>query len=156
VLTQVNTAVLRCGQRTFCTALYCELVPHADGVQFKVAAGGHPLPIVQRAHGKSETFGEPGTLLGLFEESRSTTSSTVLMPDDFVVLYTDGVTDLPPPHALTPDDVCDIIDESLADAATADELAAALGRALEERIPFAERDDDIALLVLRVVAARPA
>jgi PAS domain S-box-containing protein len=154
VLAQLNTAVLRCGQRTFCTALYCELAPEPDGVRFAVAAGGHPLPVVQRAHGKCETFGEPGTLLGLFEDSRSTTTSTVLLPDDFVVLYTDGVTDLPPPNALTPEDVCEIIDDALISATTADELAAGLGRALEERIPFAERDDDIALLVLRIVAAQ--
>ena len=120
-----------------------------------LAAGGHPLPIVRRSFGKCETFGEPGTLLGLFEESHSTTTSTVLLPDDFV-LYTDGVTDLPPPNALIPEDVCELINDAMAHATTADELAAALGLALEERIPFAERDDDIALLVLRVVGTPPA
>src|SRR6185295_13451981 len=97
VLSQVNTAILRCGQRTFCTALYCELVPESAGVRFSVAAGGHPLPLVRRADGKCETFGEPGTLLGMLPDSRSVTESTVLYPEDLVVLYTDGVTDLAPP-----------------------------------------------------------
>ncbi len=150
VLAQLNTAVLRCGQRTFCTALYCELVPEPGGVRVSVAAGGHPLPIVRRSYGKCESFGEPGTLLGLFEDTRSSTTSMMLLPDDFVVLYTDGVTDLPPPHALAPEEVCQLIDEAVPTRATADELAAALGEALGSRVPFAERDDDIAVLVLRV------
>src|SRR5262249_51166734 len=71
VLSNLNNAVLQCGQRTFCTALYCELVPHDEGVRFRVAVGGHPLPLRREPHGKCETFGEPGTLLGLIEPSRS-------------------------------------------------------------------------------------
>ncbi len=152
VLSQLNTAVRRCGQRTFCTALYCELMPSSEGVHLSVAAGGHPLPIVRRAQGKCETFGEPGTLLGLFDATRSTTVSSVLGPDDVVVLYTDGVTDLAPPNALAPEDVCEILDDASSSAVNADEIAAGLGRLLEQRVPFTKRNDDIALLVLRVVS----
>jgi len=66
-------------------------------------------------------------------------------------MYTDGVTDLPPPHALAPEEVCEIVDEAAKAASSADEVAAYLGHALEARLPFTMRNDDIALLVLRIL-----
>jgi PAS domain S-box-containing protein len=64
VLRNVNTAVLRSGQITFCTAVYGTLAHAPDGFTFEMASGGHPLPIVHRAGGGTETLGQPGTLLG--------------------------------------------------------------------------------------------
>jgi len=150
VLRQLNHAIRRSGRRTFCTALFCTLRPSADGAQLAVAAGGHPPPVVVRADASCETVGEPGTLLGVFDESHSTTITTELERGDVVVLYTDGITDVRPPHDLSPHDMQDMIAKAAADAATAEAVATNLGVLIDRELPFAVRDDDIALLVLKV------
>jgi serine phosphatase RsbU (regulator of sigma subunit) len=150
VLRQLNHAIQRSGRETFCTALYCTLSPSADGFQLTVTAGGHPLPIVRRADGRIETIGEPGTLLGAMLNSRSTTTSTELRADETIVLYTDGITDVRPPHGLSPQDMEAMIGESATRGHTADRIASELGLAVDRHLSFAERDDDIAILVLKV------
>ncbi len=152
VLGQLNYAVLRSGKRTFCTALFCTLRPTPAGYRFTVTAGGHPLPVIVRADGRSETFGTPGSLLGLFGESRSTTVSTDLKVGDTVMLYTDGITDLRPPHDLSPDDVEDIVRRAAGPAVSADEVAANLGTEFDTRLAFTARNDDIALLVVKITS----
>jgi PAS domain S-box-containing protein len=150
VLRQLNHAIRRSGRQTFCTALYCTLMPTTAGFRFTVAAGGHPLPIVHRADGTSETFGEPGTLLGVTVDSRSTTVSKELLPGDTVMLYTDGITDVRPPHGLTPEDMEDMVDRAASSDAGAEIIASALGLAIDRHLSFADRNDDIAMLVLKV------
>ncbi len=149
VLRQLNHAVRRSGRQTFCTALYGALIKTDKGFRLTVAAGGHPLPIVHRADGHCETIGIPGTVLGGVAESRSTTVSTELDSGDIAVFYTDGVTDVRPPHDLTPD----ALEELVAHAAigtTAEEVITNLGYRIDARLPFTQRNDDIALLVLKV------
>jgi serine phosphatase RsbU (regulator of sigma subunit) len=150
VLSQLNHAVRQTGRDTFVTALYCTLTPTPHGFRFTVTAGGHPLPVILRGDGTCETFGEPGTLLGAFDESHSTTTSTELVPGDNVVLYTDGITDLPPPHDLTPNDMETLIQCAAAPGATAEATATNLGVEIDKRLPFTARNDDIALIVLKV------
>lgn len=150
VLRQLNHAVQQSGRHTFCTALYCTLVPAPHGWRLTVTAGGHPLPIVRRTDGQSETIGEPGSLLGIFTESRSSTHSTDLRPGDIAMLYTDGITDVRPPHDLTPQDMEHMIRQAAAHATTAEAIATNLGVLIDAKLPFTDRDDDIALLVLSV------
>jgi PAS domain S-box-containing protein len=150
VLRQLNHAIRRSERQTFCTALYCTLTPKADQFQLTVTAGGHPLPIVHRNDGSTETIGEPGTLLGVTIGSRSTTRSTNLGPGDTFVLYTDGITDVRPPHDLTPQHMETMVSRAAANTPTAEKVAANLGRAIDEQLSFTARDDDIALLVLSV------
>ena len=150
VLRQLNHAVHQSGRHTFCTALFCTLAKSSSGFRFTVAAGGHPLPVVHRANGHCETVGEPGTLLGGLVESRSTTVATDLRPGDTVVLYTDGITDVRPPHGLTERAVEALVEVAATDATTADDIATNLGIQIDAVLPFSRRDDDIALLVLRV------
>jgi PAS domain S-box-containing protein len=151
VLRHVNNAVLRSGRTTFCTALYGTLTRAPEGFTLNVASGGHPLPIVRRTTGETEILGEPGTLLGVFADSQSVTVSTELRPGDAVVLYTDGITDVRPPHDLTTDSLREIVARAGA-ASSATEIAERLGSELSAILPFAKRGDDIALLVLRVSA----
>ncbi|MEO6469570.1 MAG: SpoIIE family protein phosphatase [Acidimicrobiia bacterium] len=150
VLRQLNQAIWRSDRSTFCTAAYCELRHLADGVVLDVTAGGHPLPILRRADGSNELLGTPGTLLGAFSESEATTCTTKLSRGDSVVLYTDGVTDLAPPHDLSPEGMREMAVAAAASGTSADAIAEALGDAIEAKLPLAERDDDIALLVLRI------
>ncbi|MDQ1435475.1 MAG: hypothetical protein QOF59_2291 [Actinomycetota bacterium] len=151
VLRQLNQAIRRSDRDTFCTALYCTLRPTETGVHLTVTAGGHPLPIVRRASGALELIGSPGTLLGAVDESRSVTIGGELRAGDTVVLYTDGVTDLPPPHDLDVPDVEEMIARAATATATAESMAVHLGNQIDERRSFTDRADDIAMLVVRVV-----
>jgi serine phosphatase RsbU (regulator of sigma subunit) len=152
ILRQLNQAIRRSERETFCTALYCTLRPTETGAHVTVTAGGHPLPIVRRASGASELLGSPGTLLGAVDESRSITIGGELRGGDTVVLYTDGITDLPPPHDLDVRDVEEMIARAATATATAESMAVHLGNQIDERRSFTERADDIAMLVVRVVA----
>ncbi len=153
VLWNVNNAVLQSGQITFCTALYGTLTRSTPGYTFRMASGGHPLPIVRRAGGGTETIGEPGTLLGAFADSRSVTTSVELTPGDTMLLYTDGVTDVAPPYDLGPEALCEMFEASCASTASAADVADRLGQELSAILPLAQRNDDIALLVVKIADA---
>jgi serine phosphatase RsbU (regulator of sigma subunit) len=155
VLRQLNHAIHRSERDTFCTALYCTLRPAESGVHLTVTAGGHPLPIVQRTDGSSELIGSPGTLLGAIDESRSVTIAADLGVGDTVVLYTDGITDLPPPHDLSTRDVQKMVAFAASATTTAESMAVHVGKQIDERRSFTERADDIALLVVRVLGRQP-
>jgi PAS domain S-box-containing protein len=153
VLRNVNNGILRSGQFTFCTAAYGTLARTFGGFKFEIASGGHPLPIIRRAGGGTETLGKPGTLLGAFPDSRSVTVTTELAPGDTILLYTDGVTDVAPPYDLGEDALRTMFDASGAAAESAGEVADRLGRELSSILPLADRHDDIALLVVRIADA---
>ena len=152
VLRQLNRAVLRSDSQRFCTVLFCDLHRVSAGFRLGVTAGGHPLPIVHRADGRSETVGEPGTLIGILDSSTSRTHSLELQVGDTVVFYTDGVTDLPPPDDLDGQDMQDLVARASVAATSADEVAANVGEQVAAKVPLSARNDDIALLVLRVTA----
>jgi serine phosphatase RsbU (regulator of sigma subunit) len=90
-------------------------------------------------------------LLGAFADSRSVAVRAFLGPGDTMLLYTDGVTDVAPPYDLGPDDLREMFDSSCASAATASEVADRLGEELSSILPLADRNDDIALLIVKVV-----
>lgn len=74
-----------------------------------------------------------------------------LATGDRIILYTDGVTDLPPPHGLSEDQLLELIDRSVDTWHNAETVASAIGDDLEALVPIVERHDDVALLVLRLV-----
>jgi PAS domain S-box-containing protein len=150
VLAQLNNAILRSGRATFCTALFCTLTPTASGFRFDVCAGGHPLPIIVREGAGAHSFGTPGTLLGLIPEATSHTVSTDLAANDTVVLYTDGATDVRPPHDLTTEALEILVERAATPAPDASGVADRLGSELSAILPILQRNDDIALLTLRV------
>ena len=149
VLRHVNTAVLRSGRATMCTALFATLTETARGFQFEMASGGHPLPIVVRANGTTETVGAPGTLLGAFADPRLITVASDIAPGDTLVMYTDGITDVRPPHDLSTEALEAIVGRAASEAGSATEVIDRLGRELSAILPIAERNDDIAILVLK-------
>ena len=150
VLRRVNTAILRSGRATFCTSLFATLRQAEPGFTFAMASGGHPLPILCRDDGATEIVGRPGTLLGAYPDPRTITVSTDLEPGDTIVLYTDGITDVRPPHDLTPDALSAIVGRAATNAHSAGAVVDRLGRELAEILPIADRNDDIAILVLKV------
>ena len=76
--------------------------------------------------------------------------TTVLHPGDTVVLYTDGVTDVRPPHDIDADVLARMVQHACERGDTADEVAEHLRERIEAVLPLALRNDDIAVLVLRI------
>lgn len=116
---------------------------------FRSTSGGHPLPVLVRANGDVEPIGKPGTILGILDEIRCHTAETTLAAGDTLVLYTDGMTDVRPPHGLTADEVHRIA-QVAAQASTAEGVAERVRQQIADRLPMAQRTDDIALVVLRI------
>ena len=153
VLRQVNTAILRSGRETFCTSLFATMTRSGLGFSFEMASGGHPLPILVRTGGATEVVGTPGTLLGVYADPRTFTVSTELAPGDTIMLYTDGITDVRPPHDLSSDALEEIVRRAAGSADSAAGVIDRLGRELAAILPISERNDDIAILVLKVRAS---
>ena len=151
VLDWVNLAVRESQRGLFCTAAYATVEPDGDGFTLVSTTGGHPLPVVVRADGTTEAIGAPGTLLGVLPEIRNEVVETRLGPGDVVVLYTDGVTDVPPPHGLTADGAAELFTEAVAAAEPdAEAVADQIRLALSAQLAMDRRPDDIAVIVLRV------
>ena len=149
VLERLNEAVFRSDEGTFCTAIYGVL--DRAGASLDLSIGGHPLPILVHPDGRSEHVGTPGMLIGAFPEPRTTTAHVDLVPGSTLLLYTDGVTDVPPPDEITPADFADIVTRCSAEAADADDLLRLVSGSLDAIRPPSARSDDIALLALRVL-----
>jgi hypothetical protein len=66
-----------------------------------------------------------------------------------MLLYTDGVADVAPPYDLDTEALRELLDASSA-APSAAKVADRLGSELSAILPLAERNDDIALLVVRI------
>jgi serine phosphatase RsbU (regulator of sigma subunit) len=77
----------------FLTAIYATVRLTLAGASVKLSSGGHPLALVRRAGGRVQTFGRPGTLLGVFPEPELHDSRGMLRPGDSLVMFTDGVTE---------------------------------------------------------------
>lgn len=147
----LNRALLEAATDGFLTAAYLGVRPHPDGgFDVEVATAGHPLPILVRAGADEARFvGEPGTLIGVFDEVRVHPVRFHLAPGDTLVLYTDGVTDVAPPHDLDEAGVLELVGAAARAGFDAGGAADEIHRLLAEVLPIPQREDDIALLVLR-------
>ena len=150
VLRNLNRAMRTRRTEPFCTVVFGTLRPHANGATFTFACAGHPLPVVARADGSAMFHGVHGTLIGVLDDVQVTASTVELGRGDAVVLYTDGVTDVPRPHAIEDDDLVALVARAASQTSTAEALADSLEAELMAVLPLERRGDDIALLVLRV------
>jgi serine phosphatase RsbU (regulator of sigma subunit) len=151
VVEWLNQAMRLSNRDRFCTAVYATLGPDGDrGWRFTSCAAGHPRPIIVRADGGAELLGPHGTLLGVFEDIDIAVAETSLHPGDTVVLYTDGITDLRPPHARTETELAELV-ARLVDGHSAGDLADTIHAVIAGELQSDDdRADDIALLVFRV------
>jgi serine phosphatase RsbU (regulator of sigma subunit) len=149
VLCHLNRTIRARGLDTFCTVAYATIEPSIEGVTANLACGGHPLPIIARADGTVGSWGRPGTLVGMFDDYTAASTTTTLATGDTLVFYTDGVTDVRPPHELTSDDFAALVGQAARLATSADDLANRLRTQLSALLPIESRTDDIALLILR-------
>lgn len=156
VLEWVNAAILASGGGLFCTVLYATLQHLEDGAwSFTSVAGGHPLPILveQTRAGDEPTarmLGRTGTLIGVLPKIKIEATTTVLAPAATVVIHTDGVNDVRPPHALDDTGLRLLVAEASAVSGPAEVVAERLGTAISDILPIPDRDDDVAMVVLRI------
>ena len=153
VLRSLNRTMRSRRSRAFCTALYGTVQRRPSGVELTFACGGHPLPLLARPGCPTLAVGSHGSLIGVLEDIEVTTTTVTLVPGDTVVLYTDGATDVSPPHGLTDAALAELVEGAAAETASADALADHLHVELSRILGITERSDDIALLILRLPPA---
>jgi PAS domain S-box-containing protein len=149
VLDHLNQAVIRADVDSFCTAVYATITNDAEQIAFTVISGGHPHPVLVTSN-SARTIGQNGTLLGVFPELSCEPVALGLDPGDVVVFYTDGATDIPPPHDVSVEQFTALVDRAVRPGSTAEAIADRIRGELDAIQAMDERDDDIALLVLRV------
>ncbi|HWG60592.1 MAG TPA: GAF domain-containing SpoIIE family protein phosphatase [Streptosporangiaceae bacterium] len=95
ILAALNQALLDwpTADPRFLSAIYATVWPTAAGASVQISMGGHPLALIHRADGRVQTFGVPGTLLGLFPDPELLDSRRLLRAGDSLIMYTDGVTE---------------------------------------------------------------
>lgn len=154
VLEWLNDAIRSSDHDRFCTVLYAELEPAGAGRwTLTSVAGGHPPPWLVGADGVARPVGPPGTLLGVLPQLRLTPETTDLAPGDTLVLNTDGITDVPAPYGIDDAHMAAMVAAAAGRNGPAEQVAEALGEAVQAVLPLDRRDDDIALVVLRVAGA---
>ncbi|MGH8911424.1 MAG: GAF domain-containing protein [Acidimicrobiia bacterium] len=131
---------------SYCTAIYGELRAEGDGFHFRFAVGGHPLPVLLSADGNARQIGQIGTVLGLVEPLSIHLSEAKLGPEDWLVLYTDGVTDVPVTDAVTEDEFVTLVATTCHGSAA--EALTSIGHVLTTRYGHAPSRDDTAMLLI--------
>jgi serine phosphatase RsbU (regulator of sigma subunit) len=95
ILAALNQALLEwlTDDLRFLTAIYATVRPTIGGASVQISSGGHPLALVRRADGRVQSFGLPGTLLGLFPHPDLHDARKLLRAGDSMIMFTDGVTE---------------------------------------------------------------
>jgi sigma-B regulation protein RsbU (phosphoserine phosphatase) len=80
----------------YCTVAYGQLIK-GPGFTWRatLAVGGHPPPFVVRSTRSVEPLMEGGTIVGSFANERYANTEVDLAPGDTLLMYSDGLTDLP-------------------------------------------------------------
>jgi serine phosphatase RsbU (regulator of sigma subunit) len=147
VLSRLNRLLTGLGDHGLATALFGRLDPGQR--MFHWACGGHPPPLLIGATGVQLLASPAGAMLGAVPEARYTDAHAALEPGDLLVLYTDGLIERRGSD----------LDQ---DFAALIEAAAGLGGRSAESVcatliarllPDQEHEDDVCLLVLRILPA---
>lgn len=93
-LDALNNALRDRDQMSLCSACLVILTDDGGRASAEVTLAGHPPPFVVRSD-RVEQVGEPGPLLGALEVDSWPTAGTTLEEGEQIVLYTDGVLDVP-------------------------------------------------------------
>jgi serine phosphatase RsbU (regulator of sigma subunit) len=144
VLTWVHEAVAAHGANTYCTVCFAFLdIDPGGSADVLLALGGHPAPILIRRD-RTDTIGEPGTILGLIAPKVHTTNHR-LERDDIVVFYTDGITDAPGGQQLEHDELHQMLSELHHQPPNA--IRDAIRGELAARRPNGNTDDTAVLII---------
>ncbi|MGH2733243.1 MAG: SpoIIE family protein phosphatase [Actinomycetota bacterium] len=146
----LNEAILREGSGQLCTVAYVSMHREGDGVEARMTCGGHPQPLVLRADGSTERIECAGSILGVFEDPLPIMATTRLGPGDALLLYTDGVTEMPR-QGLGEESLVALIESCRGMDAAA--IASTVGQRLDQ-LSDRGRRDDAAMLVMRIEPSR--
>lgn len=91
IFTQIDEALRERDELSLCTAICAQMEP--DHLLLSVA--GHPAPLILRDDGRLRELGMSGPILGAWRGGAWPTSHVTVAPNETVILYTDGVTDVP-------------------------------------------------------------
>jgi serine phosphatase RsbU (regulator of sigma subunit) len=115
-----------------------------------VALGGHPMPLLARGDQVS-AIGHPGTVLGMIEPT-ITDLEVELFDGDTLVLFTDGLTDVPQGQRMTTDEIADLLRRTPSTDVGA--LTDEIGERTRSRRPSGS-GDDTAVVVVRFGVVGP-
>lgn len=151
VLHWVNDAIRAGDSGLFCTLLYCTLEQRDDRTwELTSVTGGHPLPILVAPDHSVSMVGVHGTLIGVLPAIDAHPVTTVLAPGSTMVMHTDGINDVRPPHGLDDDALMAMVSAAATPPGSADDVAERLGTAIADVLPIPQRDDDMAVVVIRL------
>jgi PAS domain S-box-containing protein len=74
-----------------CTLVFALIRPQAGSLEITLSLAGHHPPLLVRADGTAEPFGQLGSLLGLLEDTELHDCQTRLYPGDILCMFTDGL-----------------------------------------------------------------
>jgi serine phosphatase RsbU (regulator of sigma subunit) len=131
----------------FITLFYAVYTPSTGALTY-VNAGQNP-PLVRRANGSIERLGGTGIALGMFEGSTYEEGATAIGPGDFLVLYSDGITEAENAAGMPFEETGleQVIDARAGD--TPGQLAPAILRAVEAHARDFRFVDDLTVLILK-------
>ncbi|WP_234042711.1 SpoIIE family protein phosphatase [Streptomyces marianii] len=147
LLARTNRLLTDLDAGRFTSCLIAQLDPARH--RARLATAGHPPPLLRHPGGRTEVLPlPPGLLMGIDPDADYPTTEIPLPPGAVLVLYTDGLVEVPGTDI---DDTTDDLARHLAQTRIQglDDLADDLVRHAERAAP---RHDDIALLLIR---ARP-
>jgi PAS domain S-box-containing protein len=147
VLARLNRLITGLGDDGLATALFGRLDPAQR--MFRWACGGHPPPLLIGKAGVRLLSCPPGVMLGAVPAARYSDVHAAVEPDDLLVLYTDGLIerrdrDLDEGFAALVRAAGDLRGRP------AETVCASL---MDRLLPDQEHEDDVCLLVLRVLPA---
>lgn len=91
IFARIDEALREREELSLCTAICARLA----GDRLMLAVAGHPAPLILRDDGRLRELGTTGPILGAWKGGTWPTSQVPVTPNETVILYTDGVTDVP-------------------------------------------------------------
>jgi sigma-B regulation protein RsbU (phosphoserine phosphatase) len=136
----------RSSDERYATLFYGVLA--VDG-EFEFVNCGHVSPMIRRASGAVEDLTEGNMPVGMFAEAEFSCACARLAPNDFLVVYTDGVSEAANPKGelYGEERLRQVLREFAGDSV--EELAQSIQRSLSVFINGAAQSDDVTLLVAR-------
>lgn len=89
----LNGVLLQHPSERFCSVVLLRFRREGGSWLVTMSSGGHPLPLLRTPGEPVTTIGQPGSLVGVFPAAQFRETEIHLMPEDMVLIYTDGVTE---------------------------------------------------------------
>jgi serine phosphatase RsbU (regulator of sigma subunit) len=123
-----------------------------NSLRFSYSNAGHNYPVLFRADGGRELLVRGGVVVGILEDASFEEESLALRAGDRVVFYTDGVSEATDPHGeMFGEERLHTLVESLPRDLDARQITDRIVEAVHRFIEGVEADDDITVMVLKVL-----